>query len=164
MKIRNADSVPYFLSSAIMKTRLSLFLLLSSFWAHAQLLEPVKWSYLSKKLNKNQAEVYIKANIAPGWHIYAMQLNEPSMNTSFRFKPSPSYILIGKVKAPKSTAKYDKNFKKNLYFFEKEVVFTQKIKLLKPKASVRGVLEFMACNDKSCLPAEEVSFQIPVSR
>jgi len=148
----------------VMKTRLFLFLLLSSFFAHAQLLEPVKWSYLSKKLKNNEAELYIKASIAPGWHVYAMQFNEPPMSTSFRFKPSPSFALIGKVKEPKSVAKYDKNFKKNLYFFEKEVVFTQKIKLLKPKAAVNGVLEFMACNDKSCLPAKEVSFQIPVSR
>ena len=147
-----------------MKTRLFLFLLLSSFFAHAQLLEPVKWSYLSKKLKNNEAEVYIKATIAPGWHIYAMQFNEPPMNTSFRFTSSPSYALIGKVKEPKSVAKYDKNFKKNLYYFEKEVVFTQRIKLLKAKSTVNGVLEFMACNDKSCLPAREVPFQIAVSR
>ena len=147
-----------------MRIRLLLFLLLSGFFAHAQLLDPVKWSYHSKKLKNNEAEIYMKASIASGWHIYAMQFNEPPMRTSFRFKPSPSYALIGKVKAPRSTAKYDKNFKKNLYFFEKEVVFTQKIKLLKAKGFVNGVLEFMACNDKSCLPAKEVSFQIPVSR
>lgn len=147
-----------------MKTRLFLFLLLSSFFAHAQLLEPVKWSYLSKKLKNNEAEVYIKATIAPAWHIYAMQFNEPPMNTSFRFTSSPSYALMGKVKEPKSVAKYDKNFKKNLYYFEKEVVFTQRIKLLKAKGAVNGTLEFMACNDKSCLPAREVPFQIAVSR
>jgi hypothetical protein len=146
-----------------MRTRLLLFLLLSGFFAHAQLLDPVKWSYHSKKLKNNEAEIYIKASIASGWHIYAMQFNEAPMSTSFRFTPSPSFALIGKVKEPKSVSKYDKNFKKNLYFFEKEVVFTQKIKLLKPKATVNGVLEFMACNDKSCLPAREVPFQIPIS-
>ncbi|WP_343531129.1 protein-disulfide reductase DsbD domain-containing protein [Pedobacter sp.] len=147
-----------------MKVRLIFFLLLSSFFAQAQLHKPVKWSYLSKKLNNNEAEIYLKASISTGWHIYAMQFNEAPMRTSFRFTPSPSYALIGKVKEPKSVAKYDKTFKKNLYYFEKEVVFAQKIKLLKPKVSVKGILEFMACSDKSCLPAEEVPFQIVVSR
>jgi len=146
------------------KARLLFFLLLSGFFAQAQLVQPVKWSYLAKKLNQNEAEVYIKANIISGWHIYAMQFNAAPMRTSFRFNSSPSYALMGKVIEPKSISKYDKTFKKNLYFFEKEVVFTQKIKLLKPKIVVSGVLEFMACSDKSCLPAEEVHFQIPVSR
>lgn len=147
----------------IVKVRLLFFLLLSSFFAQAQLHQPVKWSYVSKKLNKNEAEIYIKANISAGWHIYAMQFNEAPMRTSFRFTPSAAYALVGKVREPRSVAKYDKTFKKNLYFFEKEVIFKQKIKLLKPKVSVNGVLEFMACSDKSCLPAEEVSFQITVS-
>lgn len=122
----------------------------------------MKWSYFAKKINQQEAEVYIKATVARGWHIYAMQDSEGPTKTSFSFTPSSSYRLIGKILAPTPIIKFDKVLQKKLSYFENEVVFKQKIKLLKPKAVVSGVLEFMACSDKSCLPAEEVPFKIPI--
>ncbi|SOD20244.1 protein-disulfide reductase DsbD domain-containing protein [Pedobacter xixiisoli] len=144
--------------------RLILFvLLMQSGMAFAQLQKPVTWSYLSKKINKQEAEVYLKATIQNGWHIYSMQVSGGPIPTSFHFSPSKAYRLIGKTIAPTPLAKYDKVIQKKITFFEKEVVFKQRIKLLKPKVVVSGVLEFMVCSDKSCLPAEEVAFKIPVS-
>lgn len=145
-----------------MKKLLLFILLLAGNPAFAQLHKPVKWSYLAKKINKHEAEVYIKATVASGWHIYAMQVSEGPTKTSFNFTPSSSYRLIGKTLEPKPIVKFDKVLQKKLSYFEKEVVFKQKIKLLKPKAVVSGVLEFIACSDKSCLPAEEVPFKIPI--
>lgn len=144
--------------------RLLLFILaMQSGITFAQLQKPVRWSYLSKKINKQEAEVYLKATIQNGWHIYSMQVSGGPIPTSFHFSPSKSYSLIGKTVQPKPLTKYDKVLQKNLTFFEREVVFKQHIKLLKPNVAVSGVLEFMVCSDKSCLPAEEVAFKIPVS-
>lgn len=123
----------------------------------------MKWSYLAKKISKQEAKVFIKATVANGWHIYSMQVSGSPTKTSFNFTPSKSYSLIGKTLEPNPLVKYDKILQKNLTFFEREVVFTQKIKLLKSNVIVSGVLEFMACSDKSCLPAEEVVFKIPIS-
>jgi DsbC/DsbD-like thiol-disulfide interchange protein len=50
----------------------------------------------------------------------------------------------------------------NVSYFEDEVVFQQKIKLNKATTAVKGSVEFMVCNDKSCLPPAEVTFTIPV--
>ncbi len=146
-----------------MKRLLLFVLLMQSGLAFAQLHKPVKWSYLSKKINEHEAEVYLKATIQNGWHIYSMRVSGGPIPTSFRFNPSKAYGLVGKVMEPTPLAKYDKVVKKNLAFFEREVVFKQRIKLLKPKVVVSGVLEFMVCSDKSCLPAEELAFKIPVS-
>lgn len=146
-----------------MKKLLLLVLIIQSSLSYAQLQKPVRWSYLAKKVNKQEAEVYIKATVASGWHIYSMQVSGGPTKTSFSFTPSKSYSLIGKTLEPKPLVKYDKVLKKNLTFFEREVVFKQNVRLLKPNVVVSGVLEFMVCSDKSCLPAEEVAFKIPVS-
>jgi hypothetical protein len=47
-------------------------------------------------------------------------------------------------------------------FFEKEVVFQQKIKLKAGQATVKGTLEYMTCNDHQCLPPDDIDFSIPV--
>ena len=50
----------------------------------------------------------------------------------------------------------------NVSYFGNGVTFQQKIKLNKGATTVKGKVEFMVCNDKQCLPPEEVSFSIPV--
>lgn len=146
-----------------MKRLLLFVFLIQSGIAFAQLNKPVSWSYKAVKINKQEAEVYLKATIQNGWHIYSMQVSGGPIPTSFRFSVSKAFQLIGKTIEPKPLTQYDKVIKKNLTFFEREVVFKQRIKLLQSKAVVSGVLEFMVCSDRSCLPAEEVAFKIPVS-
>ncbi len=70
---------------------------------------------------------------------------------------------MGKTIEPKAIAKFDKQFKMNIGFFENEVIFQQKVKLKSAGATnVKGKLEFMVCNDKKCLPPTEVEFVAPV--
>ena len=53
----------------------------------------------------------------------------------------------------------------NIGYFEKEVIFQQKIKLKSANAAaVKGKLEYMTCNDKKCLPPEDVDFTIPLGK
>jgi len=40
----------------------------------------------------------------------------------------------------------------NVAYFEKSVVFQQKVKLTGKTAIVKGSLEFMVCDDTPCLP------------
>jgi hypothetical protein len=44
-------------------------------------------------------------------------------------------------------------------YFEKEVVFSQRVKAKSLPAKVDGTVEFMICNDKKCLNPEPVKFQ-----
>jgi DsbC/DsbD-like thiol-disulfide interchange protein len=131
--------------------------------AFAQLENPVSWSYVAKKTSKNEAIIYIKANIDKGWHIYSQNLKPGGpTKTIFTFAPSKDFTLVGKTIEPKAITEYEKVFKMNVSYFEDEVVFQQKIKLNKATTAVKGSVEFMVCNDKSCLPPAEVTFTIPV--
>lgn len=131
--------------------------------AHAQVLEPVKWSYAAKRLNSTEAMVLIKATVDRGWHIYSQHVGDGGpVATSFTFAPSKSFSLVGKTIEPKPVSKFEKAFGMNVSYFANSVVFQQKIKIKSGQPVVKGTVEFMACNDEKCLPPDEVSFSIPV--
>ncbi|RYZ97513.1 MAG: sugar transporter [Sphingobacteriaceae bacterium] len=131
--------------------------------AFAQIEAPVKWSYAAKKLNSKEAVVLIKATIDNGWHIYSQHVKDGGpVSTSFTFTPSKDFILIGKPSEPKGITKHEKVFSMDVTYFETSVVFQQKIKLKAPKTIVKGKLEYMVCNDRQCLPPDEVEFSIAV--
>jgi DsbC/DsbD-like thiol-disulfide interchange protein len=129
----------------------------------AQIENPVHWSYAAKRIDSQEAVIFIKAIIDPGWHTYSIN-QEPGgpVKTSFNFTPSGDYSLEGKMTEPKPVIKFEKSFNMNVSYFEKEVIFQQRIKLKKPGTIVRGTLNFMVCNDQKCLPPDNVEFSIPV--
>src|SRR5690606_34898512 len=79
------------------------------------------------------------------------------------FEQSDGFSLIGKVtETPNAVSAFDPNFDMQIAWHEKKVSFKQKVALRQAITTVNGTLEFMVCNDKSCLPPEEVPFSIPI--
>jgi len=139
---------------------LVLFAATASF---AQILEPVKWQFAVKKTSKTEAVVFMKAVINPGWHIYSQTVKEGGpIKTSFTFAPSKDFTLVGKPGEPKPKTKMEEVFNMEVPYFDNEVVFQQKVKLVKGQAIVKGIVEFMACDATRCLPPEEVEFSVAV--
>jgi hypothetical protein len=131
--------------------------------AFAQIEKPVTWSYAAKKTSATEAILYLKASIDGKWHIYSQNVKSGGpVKTTFTFSPSKDFSLVGKTTEPKAIVKYEDTFKMNVSYFEDQVVFQQKIKLNKGVTAVKGKVEFMTCNDRQCLPPEEVTFSIPV--
>ena len=135
-----------------------------------QILDPVKWSFSSEKINffhrtfdtDDGAELNFKATIDKGWHLYSQFIDDGGpIPTSFHLNASSDYKLIGTVEENGEVEKaYDPNFEMELKWFSHEVVFTQKIKILTELPfTVTGYLEFMCCNDEMCLPPKEVDFE-----
>lgn len=137
--------------------------ILSALAAKSQILKPVTWSYAAKKTSATEATVFIKATIDEGWHLYSQTVKEGGpVKTTFTFPASPAYTLVGKTIEPKSISRFEETFSMNVNFFEKSVVFQQKIKLKGKNAVVKGSVEFMTCDDKQCLPPEQINFSVPV--
>ncbi|MEY3678022.1 MAG: hypothetical protein RI924_163 [Bacteroidota bacterium] len=147
-----------------MKKLLVLLLVFKSLILTAQIEEPVKWSFTAQKLSDTEANLLIKAKIDKGWHLYSQFIEEGGpIPTSFKFTPSADYELVGKVsEIPQAVKAYDPNFAMQIAWHQDAVTFTQKIKLKNPNTTIKGVLEFMVCNDKKCLPPTEVPFNIAV--
>lgn len=145
----------------------NLFLLtigvLFSLSASSQILKPVKWSYAAKKTSKTEATLYLKATVDEGWHLYSQNMADGGpVKTSFKFTPAKTYKVVGKTIEPKPIVKFEKSFDMNVSYFEKSVIFQQKVKLTGANAVVKGTLEYMVCDDSQCLPPENVEFSIPV--
>ena len=134
--------------------------------AFAQIEAPVKWSYAAKRISSTEAVVFLKATIQDGWHIYSTNVKDGGpIKTSFTFPPSKEYTLIGKTTEPTPLSKYEKAFSMDVTYFEKSVIFQQKIKLKSASTSaIKGQLEYMTCNDKKCLPPEDLDFSIPLGK
>nr|MBC7613450.1 thioredoxin family protein [Pseudopedobacter sp.] len=141
-----------------------LALLFVSYLGFSQILKPVKWSFSSSSISEKEAYVIFTVNIDKGWHVYSQNIGEGGpVPTSFSFEKSKGYNLIGKPsESPKAESAYDKNFGLQISWHEKQAVFKQKIKLNKSEVNVKGTLEFMVCNDKQCLPPEDMDFSIDV--
>lgn len=148
------------------KIMTSIALLIISIGTYAQIESPVKWSYGAKKLSNTEAVVFLKATIQDGWHIYSLNVKDGGpIKTSFTFSPSKGYSIEGNTSEPAPLTRYEKAFSMNVSYFEKSVVFQQKIKLKSQAATVvNGKLEYMTCNDMKCLPPEDLDFSIPLSK
>ena len=144
-------------------TLLFALLITTVFGASAQIEDPVSWSYGFKKLSSTEAVVYMKATIEDGWHIYSQNVKPGGpIKTTVKFAPSKQFTKIGVTAEPKPITKYEKTFSMNVSYFENEVIFQQKVKLVKGQALVKGTIEFMTCNDRKCLPPNEVPFSVQV--
>ncbi|HEY0609381.1 MAG TPA: protein-disulfide reductase DsbD domain-containing protein [Chitinophaga sp.] len=142
----------------------ALFLFALPVLASAQIENPVKWNFSSKKINEKTYELHITATIEPGWHLYAQEAGEGPVPTSFKFSKNPLVATNGKVKENGKLHKaFDKNFDSELKYYENQVNFVQTV-TVKGKAAtkVKGSVEYMVCDDHQCLPPKEVEFAIGV--
>ncbi len=130
----------------------------------AQILKPVTWSFSNKQVSDTEFDLVLTASIDNSWHLYSQFIADGGpVATSFKFKPSPDYALVGKVtESPKPKKIYEKVFEMEVAFFEKKAVFTQKVKLKVPDAKIKGTLTFMVCDDSQCLPPEDLDFSFDV--
>ncbi len=166
--------------SRILSTALIAFSILVSS-AFAQIHEPVKWSFESKDLGNNEAELIFKATIEDTWHLYSQDIPDGGpIKTSFIFNSLEGFeftdenVVIENVEGfeegsvlyrvvfsePEPIEEEDPNFGMVVKYFSHEAIFKNKIKLDSDKPLlIDGFLEFMCCDDEKCLPPSEVDFE-----
>ena len=138
-----------------------LLLVFVTLAVQAQIHQPVKWKIKLEDSKTAEKEIVFTATIEKGWHLYDMNLPEGGpVSTSFTFETLQGAELIGQpVSNIKPTVVYDEQFAMDLRWFPGAVTFTQKVKILNPKKfKIEGEVEFMVCNDETCLPPDRESF------
>ncbi len=141
-----------------------IMLMLLSSAVYSQILEPVTWSFDTKKISDDVVELQLKATMDKGWHLYSQDVPKGGpIATTFNFDKSDNYRLIGDTKEPTPIEEYDKNFEMVLKFFDNSVTFRQRIKVTsEDDFTIEGELEYMCCDDKSCLPPDYVDFSFDI--
>lgn len=138
-----------------------LFLSFLAIAVHAQIFTPVTWNIELKQTGKPEMEIVFAATVDAGWHLYDMNLPAGGpVSTTFTFETIHGAELIGvPVASTAPVAVYDELFSMELRWFSNSVSFAQKIKITDPaKFKIGGEVEFMACNDETCIPPDRVAF------
>lgn len=144
---------------------LVLLMLVISVFAQAQILEPVKWSFSTEKVSDNVYDLVFTATVDAGWSIYGQDIPAGGpVPTAFVFEKGSGYKMIGKTTQPTAKVKYDPNFEMELTMFSGKPVFKQRVEVTSDKeVRIKGYVEFMCCDDKSCLPPNEAAFDFKLA-
>jgi thiol:disulfide interchange protein DsbD len=126
---------------------------------------PVKWHVQAMRSDDGLVRIELRAEVEEGWHIYATSLpsDEGPIATGIRFKPSADFRLKGSLLEPEPVQVYDPNFGMQVRYHEGSPVFAQAIAPARAGSfDVEGEVEYMVCNDKTCLPPVVVPFKLRV--
>ena len=139
------------------------------FWslpASAQIHDPVKWEWIVENMTSTGADLKFTASIESGWSMYTIDIPEGGpIATSFTFERHQLFELAGGIEeVTKPEVKDDPYFKMKIGVFHYVAVFRQKINILKPENFiVKAEVEYMCCNDNTCLPPTQVEFEIKIN-
>lgn len=127
----------------------------------AQIQEPVKFNSELKRISETEAEIVFNAVIDKGWHVYSTDLGDGGpISATFNVDNISGAEVDGKL-LPQGNEieEMDPIFEMKVRFFESKATFVQKIKITDEKFSIKGYLEYGACNDENCLPPTSVDFE-----
>ena len=144
--------------------RLFVLNFLIGFNSFSQIEQPVIWNSNINKVSDENHLITIEAYIEKNWRLYSQNLPKGGAEpTEFIFKDKLGYELIGSFNESESIKKYDKLFKLNLNYFEKDAVFNQEIKLIdKNLQKIDIEINYQACDDRLCIFRSEI-ITIPLS-
>ncbi|OGS70397.1 MAG: thiol:disulfide interchange protein [Flavobacteria bacterium RIFCSPLOWO2_12_FULL_35_11] len=142
---------------------LAFFALVNS--SFAQIHDPVKWSTSVEKISDSEYDLIVTATIEAKWHLYSQNVPaDGPIPTSFSFKKSADFKIVGKTSEEKGHTVHDPVFDMEIKYFENKATFKQRIKINNSNAfKILGEVEFMVCDDSSCLPPTviDLTFLIP---
>lgn len=142
------------------------FLLFFANMLFAQMVKsPVDWTATSKKIGDKTYEIRLVANIQKGWHIYSQNTPDGGpIPTNISFTKNPLVTVEGATKEiGKMEQRHEKLFGVDVKQFSDKVEFVQVVKLkANVKTSAEVAVEFMTCDDKTCLPPATKKFTVAI--
>jgi hypothetical protein len=136
-----------------------LYSIFSSF-VHAQ--NHVNWTFEHDHTTK---KVIIYGRIDEHWHVYSTRTkkNAGPIPVSVTFEKNHDLKQKGDPEEIGIPVKlYDPNFESEVFQFENIYILEVPFKVKKP-TTLKGVVNYMVCNDKMCLPPIDVPFSISVT-
>jgi thiol:disulfide interchange protein len=142
---------------------IALLLITTAAFSYAQVQQPVKWAFSINRFDETTIDVVAKATIEKGWHAYGTNIADGGpIATRLTVNPDQAFTLVGKViESPKAEEHHDATFNMTVTYILNGGAVIQRIKLKENKAiTITGELEFMACNDETCLPPDVLEFSL----
>ena len=127
--------------------------------------QQVSWTGTAEPLENNEYRIILKAEIPAGYHMYDMgpYENGGPNATAISFTPSEGIEIVGEVEPLTAPHRYfDELFRTEIGTYEGRAQFAQRVRLTAEQASVTASIEWMICDDRSCMPPEDTELTISV--
>jgi thiol:disulfide interchange protein DsbD len=144
--------------------KITYILLLITFFAQGQILNPVKWKSKVVQKSANEFELVMEATIENEWHMYSQYTPDGgALPTVFDYKNAKgNYTLVGKTKESAYKKVFNDIFEVDEYYFAKTAQFKQVIKVTNPKLKeVKVFVEYQACKEQCIQQDNTFTFQLP---
>lgn len=146
----------------LIRNLMPLFAVMIAAMASAQ---GVTWQSSVEPLGENAYRIVLEATVPSGYHMYDLGPYEGGgpNPTVITFTPGEGASLDGGVEPLDTPHRYyDDVYGMEIGTYEGTVRFAQKLSLTAPQATVTAQLEWMICDDTSCMPPEDLELQIAV--
>ena len=136
-----------------------LFIFLFSGLSCLLTIAQVSFSHYVKQTADDEITIFFSGKMSDGWHVYSQDEKNGPTPTTLTISNIKGAKLVGNLIADKKpTKQYEEVFGAEVMYFEKSVLFSQKLKLTGGEYAVEGYLEYGACNEQNCLPPTSVDF------
>ena len=140
---------------------LTLATVLSAFTASAQ---SVTWKSSVEPLDGDIYRIVFEASIPTPYHMYDMGPYEGGPNaTTIVITPGEGMTLDGGVEQLTTPERhYDEMFSMEIGTFSGKAQFAQRVRLTAEQATAKAQIEWMICDDTSCMPPDDTELTITV--
>ncbi|MDY3978783.1 MAG: cytochrome c biogenesis protein CcdA [Tidjanibacter sp.] len=125
--------------------------------------QTVVWKTTAQQSEGNLYNITLTAEIERGWHMYDMgpyELGGPNA-TVITFAEGEGYELVGAVEQLSAPHRYfDNTYGMEIGTFADRASFGQRVRLTEKGATIRGNVEWMLCDDSSCIPPTDRDFEV----
>ena len=131
---------------------------------NAQILNPVKWTSKVEKISETEFNLIVTGKIDKDWHVYSQFTPDGgSLPMFLEFdNKNNNYQLIGKAIESSYKKGFNDVFGVDEYYFEKQVVLTQKIKIIDPKTNkIKLTVDYQVCKESCINDKKTFVFDIP---
>lgn len=121
---------------------------------------PVRFTVQQKQVSPTEVDAIFSGTIEKGWHVYSTNLpDDGPTSATLHTEKAEGAEPSGQLRAQgKEINVYDNIFGMKLRYFENDVRFVQKYRITGKTYSIKGYLEYGACNEEMCMPPEQVEF------
>lgn len=125
----------------------------------------VSWKSSVEHLEGDVYRIVLEASIPAPYHMYDMGPYEGGPNaTAIVFTPSDGVTLEGGVEQLSTPERhYDKTFEMEIGTFAGKARFAQQVKLSAAKATVKAAIEWMICDEVSCMPPDDTELTVELT-
>ena len=143
----------------------NLLPLLTTLLAVTAFAQGVTWKSTVEALEGDSYRIVLEASIPSGYHMYDMGPYEGAgpNATIITFTPGEGATLDGAVEPLVAPHRYfDPTYNMEIGTYEGKAQFAQRVRLSVPQTEIKAQIEWMICDDTSCMPPEDLELTIAI--